>query len=208
MAALVVPQAAVLRLIWTLGGVQSAINVYGVVNAGNIAITQAIANTLGTAIKSAVTSSALVSKLHTSYALASVGIRDIRSANQPEFLDSGGPVAGTAVQGLLPPQTALVITERTAQAGKRFRGRTYLGGFDMSVNSTAGAAGAPTSTAAVAFVTAIKSALVASSLDLGVLSRPNPAAQPAIAGGVTVVTLIQARDNVWDTQRRRAIPGV
>lgn len=197
-----------LRTIWTTGGVQSAISVYGVVNAGNIAITQAITNTIGAAIKAAVTSSALVSRLHTSFALATVGLRDIRSANQPEFLDSGGPVAGTAVQGLLPPQTCLVITERTAQAGKRFRGRTYLSGFDMSVNGVTGAAGAPTTTSAVAFVTAIKSALVASSLDLGVLSRPNPAAAPPNAGGITVVTLIQARDSVWDTQRRRAIPGV
>jgi hypothetical protein len=208
MPALAVPNAGQLRLVWTTGGAQSAINVLGVVNSGNVAITQAIANTVGAAVKAAISSSGMNARLHTSTALAAVGLRDVRSANQPEFLDSGAAVAGTGANNLMPPQTCLVVTERTANAGKRFRGRVYLSGFDSTQNTATGAAAAGTLTSAVAFITAIKSALVASGLDLGVISRPNPAATPPDAGFISTVTLIQCRDAVWDTQRRRAVPGV
>lgn len=195
-----------MRLIWSLGGQLYALNVLGVVNAGGIAITQALTNTIGTAIKSALTSSAHAASIHTTVALANIGLRDIRTANTAEFLDSGGAVAGTAAGDLLPPQTAFCITLRTAQAGRSFRGRVYLPGYGESVNTAAGAlVGAGSS---VAFVVAIQAALVTSSLNLGVLSRPNALRVPPSAGFITPVTSIVARDLVWDTQRRRAIPGI
>lgn len=206
MAQLVVANAAQMRLIWGLGGQLYALNVLGVVNTGAVAITQALANTLGTAIKSAVTSSGLVGALNTTVTLANIGIRDIRTANTAEFLDTGGAVAGTAAGGLLPPQTAFVITLRTASAGRSFRGRVYLCGFDESVNTATGTI--QSSATSVNFVTAIQSALVASSLNLGVLSRPAPDALPPRAGFITPVTSVVARDAVWDTQRRRAVPGI
>jgi hypothetical protein len=195
-----------MRLIWAQGGVLFAINVMGVVNAGSVAITQALANTLGTAIKAALTSSGHGAALGTLITLANVGIRDIRTGNAPEFLDTAGGTAGTAAGDLLPPQTALCITLRTAQAGARFRGRVYLPGFAESANGAAGAANG--SATSVAFVTAIKSALVANSLDLGVIHRPTAAPLPVTAGFITTVTSIVSRDLVWDTQRRRAIPGI
>lgn len=206
MPSLVVPNAGVLRTLWAQGGVLTAINVYGVVNSGNVSITQALTNTIGTAIKSSFASTTYNAALGTAVSLANIGLRDIRSANQPEFLDSGAAVNGTAAGDLLPPQTALCITLRTASAGRRFRGRTYLWGFTEAVNSAAGAAVGVT--VAVNFVSAIKSALQASGLDLGVLSRPNPNANPLNPGFVTPVTTIVTRDLVWDTQRRRAQPGV
>lgn len=204
--ALVVPGAAVGRLIWAQGGIPFAVNVFGVVNSGGIAITQALTNTIGSAIKAAVTSTNHGISLGTTITLLSVGLRDIRTANMPEFLDAGGPVAGTAAGDLLPPQTALCITMRTAFAGRRFRGRMFLPGYAEAHNNATGAAAG--TTASVAFVTAIKSALAASALDLGVLSRPDPTATPPNAGAITPVSAIVARDAVWDTQRRRAIPGV
>lgn len=173
---------------------------------GATAITQALTNTIGTAVKAALTSSAWGAHIGTAITLVNVGLRDIRTANSAEFLDSGGPVAGTAAGDQLPPQTALCITLRTAFAGRSFRGRTYLCGMTEADNSAAGAYLG--STTAVAFITAIKSALVTNALDLGVIHRPTEAPLPVTAGFITPVTSIVNRDSVWDTQRRRAIPGI
>lgn len=207
MPQLVVPNAAQMRLIWSLSGQLYALNVLGVVNAGSVAITQALTNTIGAAIKTSFTSSTHGAAVSTLVSLANVGLRDIRSANTAEFIDTGGAVAGTATGGdLLPPQTALCITLRTAQAGRSFRGRVYLPGYTELSNIVTGTINNPAP--AVTFITGIKSALTANGLDLGVLSRPAPTAVPPRFGFITVVTSIVARDSVWDTQRRRAVPGI
>lgn len=206
MVQLIVPGAAQMRVIWSVGGQLYALNVMGVVNAGGIAITQALTNTIGTAIKAAFTSTAFVGQIHPSVALANIGLRDIRSANQTEYIDTGGAVAGSGTGDLLPPQTAFCITLRTAFSGRSFRGRTYLPGFSEVFNSATGTVAS--AGGAIAFVSAIKSSLVTSSLDLGVISRPAPDATPPRSGFITVVTSIVARDLVWDTQRRRAVPGI
>lgn len=208
MPQLVVANAAQMRLIWSLGGQLYALNVMGVVNSGSVAITQALTNTIGTAIKAALTSTGHGSALHTTVALANIGLRDIRTANTAEFLDTGGAVAGTMTGDLLPPQVALCITLRTAQAGRSFRGRVYLEGFGEGANAVGGVAPGAITAPAVAFVVAIQNALVASSLNLGVLSRPAPQLPVPRAGFITPVTSIVARDGVWDTQRRRAVPGI
>lgn len=205
MAQLVVPNAAQLRLIWSFGGQLFALNVLGVV-ANAVPITQAMANTVGTAIKTAFASTAYNGAVHTTVALANVGLRDIRVPSAPEFLDSGAAVVGVGTGDAAPPQTALVVTLRTAGAGARYRGRVYLCGFTEGVNTATGTFSGLASP--VNFVTAIKSALTTSGMDLGVISRPNPDATPANPGFITTVTSIVLRDSVWDTQRRRAIPGI
>lgn len=197
-----------MRLIWALGGSLYALNVLGVVNSTSVNITQALTNTLGTAIKSAFTSSAHAASISTTVTLVNIGLRDLRTANTAEFLDSGAAVAGTQALELLPPQTSLCITLRTAFAGRSFRGRVYLAGFTEGDNIAGGATNSATSTPAVAFVTAIQSALVAQSLNLGVIHRPTQAPLPVTSGFITPVTSIVCRDLVWDTQRRRAIPGI
>lgn len=206
MAQLVVAGAAQMRLIWGLSGQLYALNVMGVVNAGGIAITQALTNTIGSAIKAGFTSSGHVAAIHTTVTLANIGLRDIRSANTAEFIDSGAAVAGTQATDILPLQSSNCITLRTAFAGRSFRGRCYLCGYGEGNNSTTGTIISPAT--GVAFITAVKAALVSSSLDLGVLSRPAPDASPPRAGFITPVTAIVTRDAVWDTQRRRSIPGI
>lgn len=206
MAQLVVPNAAQMRLIWSLSGALYALNVMGVVNAGSISITQALTNTIGTAIKSAFASSGQNGVISTIVSLANIGLRDIRTANQTEFIDTGAAVAGTLAGDFLPPQVALCITLRTAFAGQSFRGRVYLPGYGEAASSSTGTSSG-TSTS-VNFITAIKAALVANALDLGVISRPAPDAIPARSGSIQTVTSIVARDAVWDTQRRRAVPGI
>lgn len=207
MPQLVVANAAQLRLIWALGGQLYALNVMGVV-ANAVPITQALTNTIGTAIKSGLTSSGHGANLSTTVTLANIGLRDIRTANTAEYLDSGAAVAGSLATDLLPPQVALCITLRTAQAGRSYRGRVYLPGY-VEQSSTVGGVVLPASIApSVAFVAAVQSALVTSGMQLGVLSRPAPDATPPRAGFITQVTSIVCRDAVWDTQRRRAVPGI
>lgn len=206
MAQLIVPNAAQMRLIWAVGGSLYALNVLGVVNAGSVAITQSLANTLGTAIKSSFTSSGLGALIHNTVTLANVGIRDLRTANTAEFLDSGAAVAGTGANDILPLQISIVVTLRTAFAGRSFRGRVYVCGFNENQNSVTGAYGG--GAGPVTFITGVQSALVASSLNLGVIHRPTEAPLPVTAGFITPVTSIVMRDSVWDTQRRRSIPGI
>jgi hypothetical protein len=208
MPAVVVANAGFLTLRWGSGGTPAWMNVIGILNAGNIAFTQTLANTLDTAVKAAVTSSNLVSNLAPAASLISCSIRDLRSPNQPEYVGSGAAVPGTAAteSNLLPLQTALVITLRTALAGRRYRGRVYLAGYAELQNSATGTMVG--TVGSVNFVTAIKSALMSNGLDMAVVSRPKPNLPVPWAGAATAVTAVVARDSVWDTQRRRAYPGI
>lgn len=227
MPKLVVANAAQLRLIWGLNtNVFAAINVLGVSKPAGITITQTLANTIGAAVRAALSSSGLAAELHTATSLNKVGLRDISAPNLTEFFDTGAAVPGTATGDVLPRQTALVVTLRTAKAGASFRGRVYIGGFSELANQT-GANAAPTTTAACgAFVSAVKAALVTNGMDLGIVARPSEArvetvtvthpdgttssktkSHPARPGGVTPVTTVEVRNAVWDSQRRRTTLG-
>lgn len=206
MPQLIVPNAAQMRLIWAHSGQLYALNVMGVVNAGNIAITQALVNAVGAAIKTGFGTSFLNAAVSSAVQLTNVGLRDIRTPNTSELIDTGAAVAGTAGTDFLPPQTAFCVTLRTAFAGRSFRGRCYLPGFAEVQNTAAGVNTDPST--ATAFVAAIKAALISNALDLGVISRPNPDATPPRVGSINTVTAIVSRDGVWDTQRRRAVPGI
>jgi hypothetical protein len=198
--ALVVPQAALVRLIWTLGGVPYAVNVLGVRKTGAAIIDQASANAIGGAVKGALSSSTHAANLSTTVALASVGTRDISSANNVEFIDTGAPVAGVGGTGLLPLQVAYCVTLRTARAGKSFRGRVYLPGFQTSANDATGHVVAGNRDVAVGFVDAIRAALPAQGVTLSIVSRKNLTTEP--------VTAVQGRDLIWDTIRGRAVAGI
>lgn len=201
MASLVIANAALVRLIWSLSGTDYAVNVLGAVGTPTGSIDQALTNQVGTAIKAGFTSSGLAARTVASVALNKVGLRSIGQANRPEFLDAGAPTpGGDAANNMLPPQVALCVTLRTANAGKSFRGRVYLPGATVTQNSAIGQSNAAYTQDCVDFITAIKDALTASGMQLAVLSRKNALGTP--------VTLIQARDIIWDTVRRRSVPGI
>jgi hypothetical protein len=198
-----------------------AINVLHAIATGGITVNQALANTLGAAIKSAWTAN--MAPLCASANLTRVGIRDLRTANQAEYLDVGALVPASGVGDALPGQIAVCVTLRTAQAGKSFRGRVYLGGWSEAENDTTGNTVQAASTAAVNFISAVSSAMTASGLTLAVASRPAErytvvkttfhndgtttlrtiTQGPARAGGSVPVTVVQSRNNGWETQRRR-----
>lgn len=200
MPPLVVPQAALVRLIWTQGGTQYAVNVLGARKTGAAIIDQAAANAIGAAVKGALTSSGALPIISNTVALATVGVRDISSPNNVEFTDSGAAVPGTAAGALMPPQVAYCVTLRTARAGKSFRGRFYFPGWAVTANAANGTAIASVQTNGVAFITNVRTALPAQGLTLAVVSRKNASTE--------VVTTEQGRDLLWDTIRGRSRPGI
>jgi hypothetical protein len=218
---LVIPSTVQIRLLWILNA-QLGVNVLHGIAAGGTVVNQALANTLGTSIKSAFTTN-LAPHMNSNTALTKVGVRDIRAANLPEFLDVATGVGGVAVGDALPSNVALCLTLRTASSGKSFRGRAYIGGWAETVNINNGVADTIASTSAVAFMTAVSNAFTASGLTLAVASRPaerytivktvfhNDGTTTgetigqgnARAGSATPVTVIESRSAGWESQRRR-----
>lgn len=197
---LVVTNALLIRLVWNRGGVGSMVNVLGATGVGPSSVNQALANTIGANVKSLFTSSTLSAAVHTSVTLEKVGVRSIGAVSQPEYLDAGAGVAGLATGDYLPPQICTVVTMRTALAGQEYRGRVYLGGFSESSNDATGQANPGLATATVAFIDGLRTGQFGAALTLCIISRKLNIATP--------VTLVLSRSNVWETQRRRAIPGI
>lgn len=217
-----IPNTVQVRLLWNLGGA-GGVNVLHAIAPAGFIVNQASANTLGAAIKSQY-GTTWGPRNHSTVSLVRVGLRDRRTPNAPEFLDQGAAVSGTSAAGeLLPQQNALVVTLRTNQAGKSFRGRVYLGGMSENENSVGGVVGSATEIGAVNFITGIQTAMTASQLTLAVASRGADAAVATLttthqdgstssktlyrikdkAAASNAVTVIQSRGVSVETQRRR-----
>lgn len=217
----IIPNGALVRLLWSVNG-ELAINVFGARVGGTTNINQALAESLGSAIKSAYTVN-LAANASTTTSLVRVGVRDMRVEHQPEFRDTGAPVTGQTTSDSLPGNVAICITLRTAQAGKSFRGRNYIGGLSEDANDPQGRIGAASASAAVAFVSAIRTAMTSNGLTLAVASRPSErtvvtetvfhndgtsstrtiSTETAKAGSLTDVISVESRNNAWESQRRR-----
>src|SRR5262245_50755311 len=129
-----VPGSARLRLMWSHVGSVTAFNVLAAVKPGAVVVNQALADALGTAIKSGLTTSGLAPVLATTTSLTKIGIRDYSTANQVEFIDAGAAVAGGSAGDPLNPSQSFVVTLRTGLAGPRYRGRVYISGFTENAN--------------------------------------------------------------------------
>jgi len=197
---LTIPQGVIVRLVWDLGGIDTAVNVLGALNPNAVTIDQAFANTVGASVKAALTSSNLAGSLGIGVALARVGLRNIAIANQFEFLDSGGPAASTGATDTMSGTTAYCVTIRTSLAGRSFRGRYYQWGAGEAANTNAGQPVASFQTQCAAFVNGVGAALSSHGLTPAVLSRK-------LATG-TPWNTATARNTVWSSQRRRNLPGI
>jgi hypothetical protein len=211
-----------LRLYWTLN-FELAINTIGLRLPAGVTISQALANSVGAQIKTAFTTN-LAGLMNANTRLEKVALRDYRTAGMIEFRDGAAGVAGSEAAGqALPKQLAMCITLRTSGAGRSNRGRIYLGGFSETQNDANGAIVAGASTAGVAFVTAVKAAIEAGGMFMAVVSKPSDqyvvlrrhirdgevleedilSTTTQKAGHTTDVTVIEARNSNWETQRRR-----
>lgn len=200
MAAIVIPNTVLYRIIWTLGGVAYAVNVLAG-RKSSMTVDQARADAIGAAFKSAFTTSGYAAVVHSTVTLWNVGLRDISAPNLPEFVSNNAPQPGTQAAGkILPLQVAQVITLRTAKAGKSYRGRVFLPGFGDSALATDGSATSAATTAGKAFLDAIMTATASQGGALAVASRTTASNE--------LVTSTQSRSSAWETIRGRAIAGI
>lgn len=197
---LVVPQGMLIRLVWSVGGSPTAVNVVGARTSVGALVNQGMADAVSGMWKTAFTSSTLAAHISTQVTLATVSVRSIATASQPEFVGAGAPVAGTAVGNLLPPQVALCVTLRTALAGRSYRGRFYQFGFPVGETTADGGASAAAVSASVAFINAAKDAMSGASVPMAIISRKLNTSE--------LVTLVMSRDSRFETIRKRAIPGI
>lgn len=211
---IVITDAVLVRLIWSLGGVEYAVNTLHYNAPALHTVNQASTDAFAAAVAAAATGAALPAQLATNVSLSRLTQRDRRVANQPEF-STGLTVVGTAVGDVLPPQTAMCITLRTALAGRGFRGRVYLPGWAEAASSPLGQAFSTAQTAGVNFITDLQSVTVSgNTLALAVARQlrknpaPPPAQLPIEPGELNNVTIVLSRNLIWETQRRRAIPGI
>jgi len=205
---LVLATAVQVRLHWTYNGITGFNALAGIVG-GGFANSQAHANALGTAVLGRFTTSGLAALMASTTSLVAVGIRDLRTANQPEYVSVAAAVPGSGSATPMPNQDAATITLRTALAGKRYRGRAYFSGATEAQNDATGNIAAAFNTALVTFMTNVQTDMGTEGITLAVLSRPTylnlapPADVLDWPGAITPVTAVVARDTVWDTQRRR-----
>lgn len=210
--AIIIPNAVQVRLIWNLANGKQVFNVlHGQVAAGFNA-TSAVAEAVRAAVAGSGQWTAWAAFLHTTVALAGVDLRDLRSANQPLAESTGGAVAGTGAGAALPPGVALVLTLRTNQSGRAFRGRVYLPGLDSgALTAGTGAFSAAAQTAAINFLTEVQGAMNANGMTLSIAQ---PARQQYTgktganhlgrAANIVNVTSIVSRINAAGSQRRRS----
>lgn len=212
-----VPNGLEAKLVWSFGGTPFALNILHFSHEVGTTHTQARADTLSSIIATALTASGHGASLATGVTLARTESRHMDQNSDPWFIGSAAAVPGTGAGNPLPAATAFVVTLKTGLRGRSYNGRVYLWGFTEDANDAAGGITAAGSNNAVAFVSQVRTnAAVQLGLSLSVLSRfTTPAGSlpgapsvernpPVLTGTISVVAL----DSRWDTQRRRAIPGI
>jgi hypothetical protein len=209
MAKFIVPSSARMRINWDLGGVPAA-NVFGGKATGTGTVTQATADALRDIVLGAFNSSALGVQLAVNVSLTSVAIRNVNTADLPEFTSSVAGAIGTAPTEMLPRSVAAVVTFKTAKAGKRNRGRAFMPGFAEGTNESNGIMIQAAEDAAEAFWSAIDLNLGGTGYDFAVISPALPARQnaagetlPAEGPNSEVITSVTVRNKMWGSQRGR-----
>lgn len=192
-----VSQTSELRLLWTLESIPYAVNVLHFRNV-SVDVDQDLADDLAANVASVFESSNLADYVSTHVELSQAGVRDLRTADLPEFLGSVSN-AGSGAGDIMPPSTSLCVTLRTAKAGPRFRGRVYLPGFVEAANTEGGIALLDARDAGVAFLSSLSAAINGMSLGLGglvVTTFKVPESNDVIG--------FSSRTPVWTRQKRRA----
>ena len=185
-------------------------NVLGLVgNPGLPTINQAFVDSLFAAVKADAATTSLLALMPGTITFTGLSVRDISQANRAEFNSTGAAVAGTGTGDPLPLSNACCVTIRTAGAGKSFRGRVYITGFNESQNDATGRQAAAVNTACQAFIQAVDFHTTVVGAIIGVLSPPRDAVTiPAVnraakPGFVTARTAFETRNTKWESQRRR-----
>lgn len=200
MPAVVIDNTAQVRIVWSKAGEPFAVNVlHGVKDFPLEAVDQADVDNLAAALATRVGATSY-SQISNQIKISQVGIRDLDTPNNPEFIKGvAANVGGSGTAELLPLNVAACVTLRTNRAGASYRGRTYLTGWTEGA-SASGVMNQITADQAVLMVTAFKNAMKDAGFTMSIASRKLGTSEP--------VTSIVSRDLTWDTQRRRIVPGI
>ncbi len=210
---IVIPQAAQITLRWALSDGKVGHNyLYGRYS-GSYAGTQAQANAIMTALSTGAPAVALLGTMALSGGLAGVDIRNVSVADQAIVSSSNALVAGTSAAQALPNEVAAVITLRTANAGRAFRGRMYVPGFAVDQMAVGNVMAPGLVTALGNWANTIIGALSPSGYTLVIGQRARAAYTSPTTGrtfaarpaNTVTVTSLTVRDNRWDSQRRRGL---
>lgn len=173
-------------------------------------INPALAETLFSAFKAHAATVAWLADLATTVSFTGVSIKDLRAAHNPEFPSGGGPAFGTAVGPATSIGSALVVTLRTAQSGREFRGRVYLAGLTQAALASARQWDGLVGSRATAFIEGIRSVMSTNSIPMVIAHRALNAEEPVVPGsdparldGVVPVVSVDIANPRVDTMRRR-----
>lgn len=201
-------------LLWNLANGKLGVkNVMGGIVAGGFVATSTVAQAVYAAIIASASWTAYVPYIHSTAAFAGVQLRDLRQANNPFVKSTGTATAGTGAATALSSGLAIVVNLPTAFAGRSMRGRVYLPGIDSSAEiAGTGLVLAAAVTAAVNFVTAVQTALTASSITLAI-KQPGRQQYNGVTGTLHLirpanmqqVTTPQSRTAFFGSQRRRSL---
>lgn len=208
---LVIPGCVEVVLRWAMANSRFATNVLHAENSFSVGVNEGLCNAIFDFIAADARWTAYALCLNSGTGLQQVKIRNLDVALAPQFESTSTQIIGTGTAGTVPESVALVVTLKSAVAGRTGRGRTYLTGFDTDFVDGNGHATSGLTAAATDFMKCVSDALVASSLDLCVAHREHDE-YTSPSTGLTVlaspastarVEQIIVQDNVFDSQRRR-----
>lgn len=211
-----VPNGVEVKLVWTLSGVPYALNILHFVHQVGASMNQATADAISTLVKTSFTNN-LATFIHPNVQLLRVESRHMDANSDPWYIGAGAGVPGTGTGDPLPAATSFAVTLKTGLRGRSFNGRVFLWGYTEGANDTAGGITALGKTGSEAFLQGIDTNMnTTQQRPMAVLSRWHtppglPPGTPATERNpplLTDVSTIVALDSRWDTQRRRAIPGI
>jgi hypothetical protein len=209
MAKFVVPNSARMRIIWNIGTTEF-MNVFGGKATGSGTVTQVTADALRDIVLGAWNSAAMAPHFPTNVSIVGVGIRNVNAADLPEFTSSVTGATGTATTEALPRSVAAVVTFKTAKAGKRNRGRAFMGGLSEAENDAAQGLSVAANIALSTFWNDIDNNLGGTGYEFAVIGPALPAREnaagetlPAEAANSEPITSVTIRSATWGSQRRR-----
>ena len=200
MVSLVIDNTVQVRLVWGLGGVPYAVNVlHGIIKDPLTTIDQAKADDLRDKVEAVITPQGWIGEVSQHVSLLNIGLRNLNSPNNPEFLATS-TYAGTNPVNMLPLNACICATLRTDKAGRSYRGRFYASGLCTDATTPTGTIAANVSGSLVEFLNGVKQGMDDAGFTMSVASRK--------LGISEAINQILVRDAQWDTQRRRATPGI
>jgi hypothetical protein len=207
-----IPQCVEVVLQWVLEDGKVAHNVLHARYAGTYPGTVAMANAILTGLTTGAAWTAMATFITPTTTLSFVTLRDLNTPNQALIANNVAGGAGSSASAGLPNEVAVVVTLRTAKAGRAFRGRIYLPGWATNALGTGNVIAAACLTDINAWANTIPTVFTSQGLTFAIgqhsrvaytspIGTPHPKRDPTTVD----ITSQSVKDNHWDTIRRRGL---